>query len=163
MDRPYRHFNPIILTTFLLAASLNILSHISLRGVSDVLKGVQWILHLVVGDSAVENTAANIPSDAQTTFKMMSNIPNDERSVFNSLPSLSPKYRSFASCPKCWALHGFDPELPKSISMTCTARITYMGSQCGTCLCCETPRECVQTCREFLYHDFKHWIAWMLC
>lgn len=163
MDRPYLHFNPVVLTTFLLAASLNILSHLSLKGVGDVLKSIQSIISLTTGYSDATSELRNVPSDVQSPFEISKNIPSDARTVFNALPSLSPKYRSFASCPKCWALYGFDPAVPSSIPITCTARSIYMGPECGTHLRRETKDERVQACREFLHHDFKHWITWMFC
>ncbi len=153
MDRPYLHYDPVILTTFLLAASLHILSRLSLKGVGDILKGIQSI----IGLASIHEAPSG---DAQTLFE---NIPGDARTVFNALPSLSPKYRSFASCPRCCALHGFDPAIPSSIPMTCTARSTYMGPECGARLRRETKDERIQACHEFLHHDFKHWIAWMFC
>ncbi|KAG9225542.1 hypothetical protein CCMSSC00406_0003045 [Pleurotus cornucopiae] len=142
MKPSYLNFSPILLVSYLLAAALNTLSHLSMKATGDVLKGIRSIQSF--GSETTET------------------VPQDIRTVFKALPLLSPRSHAYACCPTCKAMYAFDPdEIAATVPLKCTNRETPTDPECGSNLRAKTRAEREHAERTFLYQDFNHWIAWM--
>ncbi|KAJ8694483.1 hypothetical protein PTI98_007148 [Pleurotus ostreatus] len=146
--------NPIFLVTFLLTASLQLLSGLSLKKTGDVLKSIKTILSL------------GVDADHQ---RMAKELLIDPRTVDSAMPYLSPPFRAYATCPACYAIYKIrqgkpnkdnDGEDDFAFPEKCTFRGTPDAEACGQRL---RSAKSTKPDRSFLYHDFKHWLGWMFC
>ncbi len=143
--------------------------------VGDVLKGIRSIVKIAAtkgGDPDIIRLTAELPSDVRTVLKAM--------------PSLSPPVKAYACCSECYSVYPWDPKTGTTFPERCTHRATPDARVCNCPLRrgeAETSRvdgehlgkqeaekkagkdgtKKVFPEREFLYQDFKHWLAWMFC
>ncbi|KAJ8514958.1 hypothetical protein ONZ45_g7565 [Pleurotus djamor] len=146
LSKNYSSWPPGVLLTYLLVVSLYILSHVLLKSASDVLPCIRGVL--------------NLSSD-----EIHEDIPPiiDARTVLKRLSLAEPPHKAIACCPQCWAAYPFEPGKIGTLPLQCTARETSGSAECGTPIRKQTAQERDRVEKEFLYHDFKQWLAWMFC
>ena len=94
-----------------------------------------------------------------TLCGIISAIPEDVRTVVDHL-AITPKTKPFVCCPTCFACYTLGSEYPDH----CTA--TSSSGVCGTELRKTRTilgRERTFPTRLYVYHDFKEWLARLLC
>lgn len=138
--------------------------------VGDVLKGIRSIVKI----------AATKGGDPDL-MKLATELPKDVRTVINAMPYLSPPSKSYACCSECYCIYPFDRNTGTTFPERCTYRATPDAKECN-CPLRKGERERAHVEEpymrkqkqedetkkflpehEFLYQDFKHWLAWMFC
>lgn len=155
--RPAIHrFEPILLLCYLIVAVIHFLCGVSIKRCGWLLTALQDLLSM-----SYEFISGN-PSDTvfESSFgDIISAIPADVRTVEKHL-AIAPKTKPFVCCPACFACYSLGNAYPDH----CTA--TLSTGLCGTELRkTRTINGRVRSfpARLYVYHDFKDWLARLLC
>jgi hypothetical protein len=151
MKSPFSGFDPQTIICFLLAASLHLLSGVSIP---------QCRFYLILLGSLLRQPHG--PS--QQVPRSNSLIPKGIDTVLNSL-GIHPATKAYVCCPKCFCCYPCSPGDPPFPDL-CTHRETRTSRICGRKL--RKTRhyngaEKSVPVRRFIYHDMKHWLARLLC